>query len=220
MNGKSFRIGRFVLRSEDPNIVWRRDNSRKQNVTDETFGGIGAGNNFPTIAVPVQYQGPELAGPIGREVTTKRPDVVGGIGRQSGQRVRVGPNVRAWHYLPSLAVPVQDQRAPGLPVRVRRREKAHGPSIVRRQRQYGLKPIRAFGYIRSRHFGPFRAVPVHGKRLAVCALESNRPGIIRGVGRYAQKRLTRRGLQYSCRRPCGAVPVLEKVEARPSSVSE
>src|SRR5579863_2874568 len=197
MDGKSVRK-RGVLGSEDPDIAWRRDNSGKQNVTHEiAFGGTRAWNNFPTLPVPVQYQGPELAGSIGREVTTKRIDVVGGIGRQSGQRVRVRPNVRAWHYLPGLAVPVQDQGAPGLPVRIRRGEKAHGPSIVRRQRQHALKPIRAFGYVRSCHFGPFRAIPVHGKGLAVCALESNRPGIIRGVGGYAQKRLARRGFLYS-----------------------
>src|SRR5579863_9341256 len=111
MDGKSLRIGRFMLGSEDPDIAWRRDNSRKKNVTHETLVGIGTGDNFPTLPIPVQDQGPELAGSICREVTTKRPDVVGGIGRQSGQRVRVGPNIRAWHYLPSLAVPVQDQRA-------------------------------------------------------------------------------------------------------------
>ena len=84
MDGKSFRIGRFVLGSEDPDIAWRRDNSGKQNVTHETLGGIGAGDNFPTPPVPVQDQGPEVAGSIGREVTTKRPDVVGRIGRQAG----------------------------------------------------------------------------------------------------------------------------------------
>src|SRR4029077_13844924 len=125
MDGESVRKW-GVLRSEDPDIAWRRNNSGKQNVTRETLGiGTGGGNNFPTLPVPVQYQGPELAGSIGCEVTTKRPDVVGGIGRQSGQRVRLRANVRAWHYLPSFAVPVHDQGAPGFPVRIRRREKAH-----------------------------------------------------------------------------------------------
>jgi hypothetical protein len=46
MDGKSLRIGRFVLGSEDPDIAWRRDNSGKQNVTHETLGGIGTGDNF------------------------------------------------------------------------------------------------------------------------------------------------------------------------------
>jgi hypothetical protein len=66
MDGKSVRK-RGVLGSEDPDIAWRRDNSGKQNVTDETLGGTGAGNNFPTLPVPVQDQGPELAGSIGSE---------------------------------------------------------------------------------------------------------------------------------------------------------
>src|SRR5580692_11078134 len=217
MDGKSLRIGRFVLGFRRSRHCLATGQLRKTERHPRNPWWDWDWGQLPTLPVPVQDQGPELAGSIDREVTTKRPDVVDGIGRQARQPVRrtmgLRPNVRARHYLPTLAVPVQYQRALGLPVRVRRRGIAHRPSIVRRQRQHSLKPIHALAYVRSCHVGPFRAIPAHGKGLAVCALESNRPGIIRCVRGYAQKSLTRRGLLYSCRRPWGAVPVLEKVEA-------
>src|ERR1700761_5577575 len=126
--GSHAALSSFIFISKNPDISRGRHDSSKQQVIEEgALGGIRTGSNFPTGSIPMQKQCHLMSRSVGREVGTESVDVISRICRDSKKAVRltwaIGPNIRAWHYRPGCAIPVQDQRkSGGLPRQSRRRE--------------------------------------------------------------------------------------------------